>query len=568
MIEKLKDEISEITKVIINNNHDLRVEVEKNKILKGQEYYNLESSCLSSYLHEYECRILECMYTNLVGMKIIKGNVTTLCADGIMIRNDVGRDIEQIMRDLEISIESVTGFKVKLEKKDMNKGYNLEKIKENTDEEKKNGNPESYENKKIEFEKKNFKILNPIMYATEMRDKLVLNNKTDFKSIYENYLYTHNKLTESGMKEVETSFTDKWMADETMRTYEKIDFLPKQEAPDYIYNTFKGYVVEKLESNDKLDIKKSLIYSHLNNLCGNDEKVFDYVLKVLSRIVKNPGKLTNICLLFKSAPGAGKDTFFDWFGNNIIGREYMFKDSNTELLFGRFNPSMQDKVLCVINEISYKETIKVIEKIKDAITRPINVIEEKGLKVFTNKNHITYVMLTNNDNPIKIEVNDRRFVCGKCNDKIANDPKYFDALNKEIESKKYDRAFYDYLLSIDSDNYNFTSNRPETEFNKDLKEMSVPVLSKYLETLLFKNANLKLKEVTIPAYKIFQSYCNYLSENNFKNEVSVTSFGLSIKKYETIEKNRTNEGNSYLINYKKLEDELVKMKHIEPIPKE
>ena len=508
------------------------------------------------------------MYSYLVGQKIIKGNITTLCADGIMIKKGVYKYIDQIMEDLETSIELVTGFKVKLEQKEMDKGYNLEKIKENTDEEKKTGNPESYENKKIEFEKTNFKILNPIMFGRESRDKLLLNNKTDFKSIYENYLYTHNKLTETGMKEMEGSFVDKWLTDKTMKTYEKIDFLPKQEVPDYIYNTFKGFEAEKLESNDELDIKKSLIYAHINNLCGNDEKVFEFVLKVLSRIVKNPGKLTNICLLFKSAPGAGKDTFFDYFGNNILGNEYMFKDSDTSLLFGRFNPSMQDKVLCVINEISYKETITIIEKIKDAITKPINKIEDKGLKVFTNKNHITYVMFTNNENPIKIEVNDRRFVCIKCNDKIANDPKYFDALNKEMESKKYDRVFYDYLLSIDSDNYNFTSNRPETEFNKDLKEMSVPILSKYLETLLFKNAKLKLKEVSIPANKMFKSYCDYLDENKYKNEVSSTSFGLSIKKYETIEKKRNTDGNTYLINYKKLEDELVKMKHIEPIPKE
>ena len=572
-ITKLKEEIAEITKIIINNNHDLRVEVEKNKVLKAQEYYNLESSCLSTYLQEYECRILECMYTYLYKNKYIKGNVTTLCADGIMILKEnvddsVASTVDKLIDDLEQCVEVVTGFKVNLEHKEMNKGYTFEDIKENTDEEKKNGDPESYENKKIEFEKTNFKIINPIMFARETKNKIVLNNKTDFKTIYENYLYTHKKLTETGMKDIESSFVDKWLTDKTMRTYERIDFLPKQEVPDDIYNTFKGFEAEKLESKKKLDVTKSLIYKHLDNLCGNDAKVFDYVLKVLSRKVKNPGKLTNTALLFKSAPGAGKDTFFDWFGDHIIGGEYMFKDSNTDLLFGRFNPAMQDKVLCVINEVSYKETISIIEKIKDAITRPVNRIEDKGLKVFTNKNHITYVMFTNNENPIKIEVNDRRFVCIKCNDKIANDSKYFDALNKEIESKEYDRAFYDYLLSIESDDYNFTTNRPETEFNKDLKEMSIPIISKYLETLLFKNAEQTLKEVKLPANKIFQSYCNYLTENNFKNEVSIMSFGLMMKKYETIEKIRTNTGNSYVINFKKLENELVKMKHIEPIPKE
>jgi hypothetical protein len=573
-ITKLKEEITEITKTIINNNTDLRIEVEKNKVLKAQEYYNLESSCLSTYLQEYECRILESMFTYLYRQNFLNTNrekktiITTLCADGIMILKEYVKDIKQLMVDLEQCIELTTGFKVKLESKEMNKGYTFEYIKENTDEDKKNGDPETYDNKKIEFEKNNFKVLYPLMYATETRNKLVLNNKTDFKNMYENYLYTQHKLTETGMKEMEVSFVEKWMTDKTMRTYEKIDFLPKQEVPEYIYNTFKGFEVEKLESNDKLDVKKSLIYKHLDNLCGNDEKVFDFVLKVLSRIVKNPGELTNIALLFKSAPGAGKDTFFDYFGKQILGNEYYFNDTKTELLFGRFNDTMENKILCVLNEVSYKETIEIIEQLKDSITTPINMIEKKGMKPYENKNHITYVMFTNNDNPLKIEVNDRRFVAIKCNDKIANNAEYFDALNKEIKSKKYDRAFYEYLLSIDSDNYNFTKNRPETDFNKDLKEMSIPTISKYLESLIFKNADQKLKEIKLPADKMFESYSYYLTENKFKNEVSSTSFGLMMKKYETIEKIRANRGNSYTINFKKLEDELVKMKHIEPIPKE
>jgi hypothetical protein len=572
-IEKIKDEVTEISKIIVENNHDLRMEVEKNKILKSQQYYNLNASCMSTYLQEYECRILECMYTYLVGQKIIKNNVTTLCSDGIMVlKRDILGRIDYIMKDLEECIETVTGFKIKLEQKEMNKGYTHLELYTNRhkegDEDIQIGDPESYEYKKREFEKKNFKVLYPIMFATETKKEMVMNNKTKFKDMYENYLYLHQKLTEQGTKEIETSFVDKWLTDKNMRTYDRIDFLPKQEVPDGVYNTFKGFEVEKLEpEEEELDITESLIYKHLYNICNNDDKVFDYVLKLLSRKVKNPGKLTNTALLFKSAPGAGKDTFFDYFGKDILGSQYYFNDTKTKLLFGQFNARMENKILCVLNEVSYKQTIELLEQLKDSITTPINTIEHKGVTPYENKNHITYVMFTNNDNPIKIEVNDRRFVCIKCNDSIANDPKYFDALNKEIESKKYNRVFYDYLLSIDSDNYNFTTNRPETDFNKDLKEMSIPIVSRYLETLLFKNAEQKLKEIEISSMKLFNSYCEYLTENNHKVEITSTSFGLMLKKYETIIKDRNTKGNYYLINFSKLENELVKMKHIEPIPK-
>ncbi len=569
-IQKMRDEIILISNIIVENNHDLRVEVEKNKILKSEQYYNLNASCMSTYLQEYECRILEMMYTYLVGQKFIKDNITTLCSDGIMVlRKEIDGKIEinNLLRDLEKCVETTLGFKVKLEQKEMDKYYTEEEIL-GIKEKKEIEDPESYEYKKKEFEEKNFKVLYPLMFATETKKEMVMNNRTKFKDTYENYLYTHKKMTPEGVKDVESSFVEKWLTDKNMRTYDRIDFLPKQEVPEGIYNTFKGFEAEKLQpEEEELDVTKSLIFKHLHNLCGNDDKVFDYVLKFLSRKVKNPGKLTNTALLFKSAPGAGKDKFFNYFGKEILGSRYYFNDTKTKLLFGQFNAAMENKILCVLNEISYKQTIELIEQLKDSITTLTNTIEHKGVTPYENKNHIGYVLLTNNDNPIKIEVNDRRFLGIKSNDSIANDPKYFDALDKEMESKKYNRAFYDYLLKIDSDNYNFTVNRPETDFNKDLKEMSIPIVSKYLESLIFKNSEQKLKEIEIPSLKLFNSYCEYLTENNHKVELTSTSFGLMMKKYETIIKSRNSKGNSYVINFSKLEDELVKMKHIEPIPK-
>ena len=43
------------------------------------------------------------------------------------------------------------------------------------------------------------------MFGIETKTKLVLNNKTDFKNIYENYLYTRTKLTEDLVRHT-TSF--------------------------------------------------------------------------------------------------------------------------------------------------------------------------------------------------------------------------------------------------------------------------------------------------------------------------------------------------------------------------
>jgi hypothetical protein len=82
-----------------------------------------------------------------------------------------------------------------------------------------------------------------------------------------------------------------------------------------------------------------------------------------------------------------------------------------------------------------------------------------------------------------IDSNDRRFCGFDCNNKICRDFEYFKALLDEIKTKKYDCAFYDYLMSIECDDYDFDKNRPITEFYKDMQEANVPVLARFIQNV-------------------------------------------------------------------------------------
>ena len=569
-IEELKTNIETVRNTIIEKNPKIGFEVEKNKILKNQRYYNYEASFLSTYLQEHECRILECMYLYFLNKNMIKNKICTLCADGIMIPKENIDNINETMKELEKVLENTTGFKLKLEQKEMNEDY-LEELEDKqikNDEEDKD--LKTYDEIKKEFEKTNFKVKTPLLYCSiNSFGELVLRNKTDFSNVYENLFYKTKKYNDEGEEIVKNSnFINTWLKDEEMRTYEKMDFLPKQTAPDNVYNTFKGFEVEKKETkeDDKRDIKQSLIYKHLFNLCGKDDKVFEYVLKVLSRKVRKPQLLTNTAILFKSNAGSGKDTFFNWFGNDIIGRDYYFNNSDSDLLFGKFNSELENKIICVLNEVSYKETIEIVEKLKDRITNPVNKIEYKGLKPITQTNHATYIMFTNKSNPLQIETHDRRYLTIECNNEICNNAEYFKALNEEITSKKYNKLFYEYLMSLDTDNYDFTGNRPETEFNKELKEHNIPVMSRFLEDLYFKNNQNTIKIIKYEASDLYRRFDNYTLENKIKSDMSNTQFGIQLRTYKSVEKKRGSKGNSYEVNISKIYKELVNMKHMEPIP--
>ena len=590
-IEELKLNIETVRKTIIEKNPKIGYEVEKNKILKNERYYNYEASFLSTYLQEHECRVLECMYLFFLNKNIIKNKICTLCADGIMVPKENIDNIDETMKELEKVIEKTLGFKLKLEQKEMNEDY-LEELEEKQI---KNDDDDNecitYEKMKEEFEKKNFKVKTPLLYCSiNDFNELVLRNKTDFCNVYENLFYiTKSYNEEGGETKKYNSFTASWLRDPEIRTYEKMDFLPKQITPENVYNTFKGFEVNKTKMTDddydlmceynycegkqeyskekiEKNIKQSLIYKHLFNLCGNDDKIFKYVLNVLSRKVKKPHLLTNTAILFKSNAGSGKDTFFNWFGNDIIGRDYYFNNSKSELLFGKFNSDLENKILCILNEVSYKETIEIVEELKDRITNPVNIIQHKGLKTFTQTNHATYIMFTNKSNPLQIETHDRRYLTIECNNDICNNAEYFKALNEEIKSKKYNKLFYMYLMNLDTDDYDFTGNRPETEFNKELKEHNIPVISRFLEDLYFKNNDKVIKILKYEASDLYNKFDTYILLNKIKIDMSNTQFGIQLRTYKSIEKKRGKKGNSYEINIPKIYKELVKMKHMEPIP--
>jgi len=572
-ISKLKTELEAIGKIVMDMNPNIRYEVERNKILKEQDDYNPESSTLSYFVQEYECRILECMILYCKANKHIQNNIVSLCSDGFSIPRKNVEDLDKLLKELERNVKDITGFKIKLVNKPMDEDLISELDDAQLNQE---SNPNSYMNVKEEFEYTHFKLLNPISYITEDDDDIIRKTKTEFIQTYENKYYVATEKTEKGNIEKKKTFVYDWVKMKEIRTYEKVEFMPKLAVPENVYNTFRGFEVDKIESDvsdNKLNVKDSLIYSHLFNLCGRDDKVFEYVLMMLSKKVKKPSEVTGTSLIIKSVQGCGKDTFFDWFGNNILGNKYYFNNVNHELLFGHFNAQLANKFLCVLNETSQKDTKDIIEQLKGTITAPEITINEKGVKPYKMKNYATFILLTNNDNPIKIDPQDRRYLAFECNNEIANDETYFRNLRKEIESKKYDKVFYDYLLTLDSENYNFVKNRPETQFNKDLKEISIPLHANFLEDLLFKKIDSKAEKKrfilnieTISSTKFYESYNEYIIENNIKLEISKTLFGLQIKNYKSIEKKRTSKGISYEINYKKLEDELVKKKYMEPIP--
>ena len=181
--------------------------------------------------------------------------------------------------------------------KPLNNGYDEQTLLNNLIEPEKPDYEIQYEILKEDFEKSNFKVLTPLLYATiNSQGELILKNKNDFCNAYENLKFKYEN--EKG-EEKEKQFINVWLKDEKMRTYEKIDFLPGQTVPPNIYNTFKGFKAEK-QPLIKSNVEESLIWYHIKHIvCDNNESLLKYFLRWLARLLKKPSDIKDNIIFIK-----------------------------------------------------------------------------------------------------------------------------------------------------------------------------------------------------------------------------------------------------------------------------
>ena len=110
-------ELNSIGHIILENNSDLKKQVEKRKDVNN----NLIGSVVSYYLQEYENRILEAVYLYCVENKYIINNIAVLCADGLMIEEKYYK--EELLNNLVELVYNQFNFKVKFTTKAFDQDY-------------------------------------------------------------------------------------------------------------------------------------------------------------------------------------------------------------------------------------------------------------------------------------------------------------------------------------------------------------------------------------------------------------------------------------------------------------
>jgi hypothetical protein len=288
--------------------------------------------------------------------------------------------------------------------------------------------------------------------------------------------------------------------------------------------------------------------------------------------VQFPNRKNNIATIFKSLQGAGKDSFFDWFGNEILGSKYYLNIQGLNQL-ENFNALLSCKLLVVLNEFELKDSISNYEKFKALITNVVNVINEKHEKQRKEKDYTNYALLTNNIISFKIENGQRRLTATEANNSICNNKEYFDKLYSKIYSrdkhgeyvgKDFIAPFFDLLMRRNVSNKDWINSRVQTEYYKTLQDYSVSPLIRFFEyiySIYFKHGNYydgKAEAVdanknksTFSASKFYDLFKKFRADWNYKTaDWNSVMFGTNLRHHITEDEIEAIEPFKFIHKYK------------------
>ena len=302
--------------------------------------------------------------------------------------------------------------------------------------------------------------------------------------------------------------------------YNEVDFIPTWNMErTNVFNLFTGFPLQPSDA-----IVPAEIFNHMKVLAPSPE-AFEYMVNWMAHLVQQPADKVGTCMVFKGKQGTGKNIFWEWFGEQIMG-PWFLPVNDLDALCGKFNKRMEAKLFCILDEIgNYGGGFKSNDKLKSILTGKVMTIEPKGKEAYTIHDYCRYVMFTNNDWPVKVEQSDRRYVILDVNEEKLGNTDYFQTLLSKL-TKQNAAAFLGWLLKKDISKWD-RSKLPVTDARK---EMMMASIASPVRWLIEDLRDSEEKEFAASSEEMYKSYYEWMQKSGEQSRMSHREFTLTITK--------------------------------------
>jgi energy-coupling factor transporter ATP-binding protein EcfA2 len=456
----------------------------------GKREKTAYGSFLSKILQEWEVRILECMYIYLRdNTDIVNGDYFVYEYDGCkLLRDRVEKyGVDKLIEELEGSITSSLGFKMKLDVKPMDKiheKFECEFVEDILERPLYEYDTSNYEAMKADFEEENFKIMKSGNFLCKINNGTwAFKKKSEMITTYEHLsvaVVKENKKTKE--TEIENKcFINLWLKDINMKRYDDVDvFPPPRICPHNMFNIWTPFRGEILKDKGYIQRKWAIdmVEKHMLTMCDNDVDVFNYLRLWIGQLLKYPAIKSNVPI-FTGNQGSGKTSIFNML-TAILGEDKCVETTSPDNdIWGTFNGMLSNSFLVVINELEKKQMSSSLGKIKGLVTDNALTINIKGVPQYKINSYHRFGMTTNKEDPFTTTKDDRRmWIVRVCDDLIGN-KHYFDDFYDMLKMDDCIATLYDYFYNLEGvDNFNNVP-KPVTDYQQILVGINTDIVDDF-----------------------------------------------------------------------------------------
>jgi putative DNA primase/helicase len=239
---------------------------------------------------------------------------------------------------------------------------------------------------------------------------------------------------------------------------------PIDQLEDARINLFRGLELKPDSAGECHRLKGLLFY-----LCGDDQAVYDWVLKWLAYPLQHLGaKMSTAIVMHGEEEGTGKNLFFSAIAE-IYGRHGGFITQRQ--LESSFNTWQSAKLFMVANEVVTRAEMRHQSGyVRHLITEPNIWINPKMVNERQEANHMNLAFLSNENQALLVPRFDRRFVVIRTPGKLEK-ARYLEVVDELAKGGA--AALYAELLELDLGDFHTHSDPIFTQAKADMIELGL-----------------------------------------------------------------------------------------------
>ena len=276
----------------------------------------------------------------------------------------------------------------------------------------------------------------------------------------------------------------------------------------------------------------------LKMICGNDDVLYQYILRWIAHIIQRPYELPGVMLILSGGKGVGKDTLFDFLFAHVFGKKSSHNYTSNGQFFEKHDTGRQGKLLVKLEEADRHICLKNASDLKAMVTGSEATFNPKCEKAVTIPNYCRFVFTTNTGNPVDFGERERRFIILPCSAEKKGDLTYWMTVRETLFNDQAGLAVAKFLEAVDLSGFNVRQ-LPANEYQDEVEETEVKAEKRYID---------QWDGQKLTMAQMFRDYRNFCLENALQHAENSSSFGkrlLPFKRDNIIDTKRTSKGTVY-----------------------